>query len=168
MVKQKITYLNRFWKLAETDNRLKLLKQYTNITVLNEIPLETRRNEYKNTKATRCKSCFICNAIPYERHHIIQLRNGGTNDKRNMIALCTKCHDKIHPWLKAKRIPINDTNKVTKFKPKITKPLSSKKQKIADFRSMTVKETNAYRLKQSIKYYEKKRKFLDKLLNHHE
>ena len=106
-------YLDNFWKSAQTENRLKLLKKYAVISVCNSESWTVRRSQFKENKLVKAKSCFVCNQKPYERHHIIQLQNGGTNEKRNIVALCTLCHDNIHPWLKELRVK----DKVIKLKP---------------------------------------------------
>ena len=43
--------------------------------------------------------CYVCQVPAYHRHHIITLKNGGRNTKRNRIPLCKKCHVKVHPWM---------------------------------------------------------------------
>lgn len=44
--------------------------------------------------------CFACGGKPHVRHHIILVKNGGLNSRRNLIPLCHRCHAEIHPWLK--------------------------------------------------------------------
>lgn len=44
--------------------------------------------------------CFVCQSKPQVRHHIIWIKNGGRNHKKNVIGLCHACHAEIHPWLK--------------------------------------------------------------------
>jgi len=44
--------------------------------------------------------CEHCNSerrltAAEEVHHILPLANGGTNDERNLMALCKSCHSKI-------------------------------------------------------------------------
>src|SRR5713101_4495471 len=39
--------------------------------------------------------CFICLRPARERHHIIALKNGGKNWKKNLVSLCKPCHDKV-------------------------------------------------------------------------
>ncbi|MGR3302878.1 MAG: HNH endonuclease signature motif containing protein [Candidatus Scalindua sp.] len=44
--------------------------------------------------------CGLCQDVYAEqRHHIIQLQNGGYNGCKNLIALCDDCHRIIHPWM---------------------------------------------------------------------
>ena len=40
--------------------------------------------------------CRICGKTPVIYHHLIPLCDGGTNDVRNMIALCKHCHKLVH------------------------------------------------------------------------
>lgn len=44
--------------------------------------------------------CKVCGRPSEVRHHIIQLRNGGSNHGSNVIRLCKDCHSEIHPWLR--------------------------------------------------------------------
>lgn len=48
--------------------------------------------------------CFACGNKPDVRHHIIWLKHGGRNVKRNICFLCKACHAEVHPWLKTKSI----------------------------------------------------------------
>lgn len=67
--------------------------------------LHKARKDWEKKKNTRKRflnyvSCFVCGAPHQCRHHIILLKNGGSNGKRNVIPLCNSCHAEIHPWLK--------------------------------------------------------------------
>lgn len=54
--------------------------------------------------------CFACKTAPAQcRHHLIWIKNGGRNHKRNIIGLCNACHAEIHPWLK-KDLPAPTTD----------------------------------------------------------
>ena len=66
------------------------------------IPIEKRREQFRKAKRLRNKfrwPCFVCGGEAEARHHIIELRHGATNSKRNVIPICHACHAKIHPWL---------------------------------------------------------------------
>lgn len=39
--------------------------------------------------------CQNCGQWANEVHHIVPLRNGGTNDEENLMALCKGCHSHI-------------------------------------------------------------------------
>lgn len=43
--------------------------------------------------------CFACRKPAEVRHHVIWLRHGGLNSKKNLVSLCKPCHAYIHPWL---------------------------------------------------------------------
>ncbi len=69
--------------------------------------LEKKRTTFNKLKNKRRKYrfkgddlCFACGEQAQVRHHIIWLKNGGRNNKRNICFLCHSCHSEIHPWLK--------------------------------------------------------------------
>lgn len=48
--------------------------------------------------------CFACRkARKTVTHHVVQLQNGGTNQRLNRVSVCRQCHAKIHPWLLSAR-----------------------------------------------------------------
>lgn len=57
-----------------------------------------RKDDLK--KYTGFKFCFACKGTAQCRHHIIWIKNGGRNIKKNIVPLCNNCHAEIHPWLK--------------------------------------------------------------------
>ena len=40
--------------------------------------------------------CFVCGAPFNHRHHVINVRNGGGNSRKNIVPLCRKCHTAVH------------------------------------------------------------------------
>jgi HNH endonuclease len=48
---------------------------------------------------TGFKLCFACKNKAEIRHHIILIKNGGRNQKNNIVGLCRPCHARIHSWL---------------------------------------------------------------------
>jgi hypothetical protein len=54
---------------------------------------EAKRNPRHSLKSH--PKCFICQGPARERHHIIALKNGGKNWKKNLVSLCKGCHDKV-------------------------------------------------------------------------
>ena len=44
--------------------------------------------------AHRCETCGM--AGRFEIHHVVSLKDGGSNDLDNLIALCRTCHLKVH------------------------------------------------------------------------
>jgi hypothetical protein len=67
--------------------------------------LAKRRSHFNDIKSklhsfSRFSPCFVCGIGATARHHIVQLKNGGINSKKNIVSLCHQCHSTIHPWLK--------------------------------------------------------------------
>ena len=67
-------------------------------------PTATRREKFNKVRARICRDkigtpCFVCEQPGYNRHHIIQLQNGGLNSRRNLVILCDDCHELVHPWM---------------------------------------------------------------------
>lgn len=87
------------------EERLSVLKQCADIKL--ERPsnwsLSRIRTEMAAMVATfhRPDQCFICRCRGYRLywHHIIQVQHGGSNVPQNFVAVCHKCHQRIHPWL---------------------------------------------------------------------
>jgi len=70
----------------------------------NPIKNKTDRKRFDYVKADRHKlkthvHCFACGAPAKVRHHIIWIKHGGLNSKKNLISLCKPCHAFIHSWL---------------------------------------------------------------------
>lgn len=89
------------------DQRLRLLVNYSQIIIGNPKNIFKKRIDFNDAKAKLHRSnrmintkCFVCLGKANCRHHIIQLQNGGLNQKKNLVSLCNKCHSDIHPWLK--------------------------------------------------------------------
>jgi len=59
--------------------------------------VKNKRNRYKLKPQ---QQCLACSEAAQVRHHIIWLKNGGRNCKRNICFLCHRCHADVHPWLK--------------------------------------------------------------------
>lgn len=67
-------------------------------------PLSRRREQFDRVKHRLCRArlgskCFVCFRPGFNRHHIVQLNNGGINSRRNLVILCNACHAQVHPWL---------------------------------------------------------------------
>lgn len=72
--------------------------------------LKMLRNKFVTDHVRRKKfplnyECFLCarNKEDYKtflvRHHILSLKNWGSNRRINIVTLCNFCHKRIHPWL---------------------------------------------------------------------
>jgi hypothetical protein len=58
---------------------------------------QVEANEVKqNCKQRSNYRCAICGDHAIDAHHIIPLRDGGTNDLENLICVCRRCHQQIH------------------------------------------------------------------------
>lgn len=53
-----------------------------------------RKLKHKNYRKDR--TCEVCRGKGSEIHHIVPIKNGGNNDKRNLLRVCVECHEKIH------------------------------------------------------------------------
>ena len=105
--------MKTFWGLinenSKHDFRLELLKYYSNITIrrterwkpiIGRIHFNSLKKIVHPMGKARMKKCFICGERPDVRHHIVQIKNGGSNAKNNVVPLCNYHHAEIHPHLK--------------------------------------------------------------------
>ena len=60
------------------------------------------KRKYKLHALSKWPKCFCCGEKAVLRHHIIPLRNGGSNKKLNIVSLCEFCHTEVHPWMSMK------------------------------------------------------------------
>lgn len=111
------TYLIEFWfKFGGKKNKGFECSQFEKLQALKVLAatvipfnkqqaLEVRREIFNASKGKlhsfkRYGNCFVCLNEAHARHHIIQLKNGGINSKKNLVSLCDPCHELIHPWMK--------------------------------------------------------------------
>lgn len=100
------TYLKSFWS-SDFDNidKLSLLVEYSDVVIFGRnftrYVRDKRRKAFDKKKEwiELDSKCWTCDKRPEVRHHIIALKNGGGNSRRNIISLCRRCHSLIHPWL---------------------------------------------------------------------
>lgn len=59
-----------------------------------EFSKESFRNKLKDVVGSVCVNCGTTENIEY--HHIVPLKNGGTNRLTNIVPLCECCHYKAH------------------------------------------------------------------------
>lgn len=76
---------------------------------------EFNRHQYTSYKSklkgyNGFKHCFACREPAQVRHHIIWIKNGGRNHKKNIVALCRPCHAAVHPWLDMSVKNVQNTN----------------------------------------------------------
>lgn len=88
--------------------KLRLLRDYSEIRIIfREDPKDRRRRLRRSFQRggkrrhnlKTLSRCFVCLRPADERHHIIALKHGGDNRKRNIVSLCEGCHNDIHPWM---------------------------------------------------------------------
>ena len=101
-------WLREFWSEASVvetfDERLGLLLRFAQYR-RHEMPrghrhrMRTGWNHSQERKLEKDLVCFVCWRLPQCWHHVIQLQHGGTNTQGNRVALCHKCHRRIHPWM---------------------------------------------------------------------
>lgn len=90
------------YKNKSVAEKLLELVRLANTRFHNKSPYETRRFRRHPAKG----KCFVCRTeMAYCQHHIIALKNGGSDTGLNRIMICKCCHEKIHPWL-SNRDPI--------------------------------------------------------------
>ena len=94
-----VVHLDNFYKgVISGQITIDLLKDFSCVYVPNSIPYHERREQFRRTGSIPSR-CFVCSNPSQQRHHIILLKNGGSNHRRNIIKLCIDCHKEIHPYL---------------------------------------------------------------------
>lgn len=94
-----VKHLNNFYKgVRSRQIIIELLKDFSCIHVPNGISYYERREQFKRIPSIPGR-CFACSLPSQQRHHIILLKNGGSNHRRNIIKICFDCHKCIHPYL---------------------------------------------------------------------
>jgi 5-methylcytosine-specific restriction endonuclease McrA len=103
--------LVEFWRRAPSRQlRLMLLRDFSKVMVGS---LKHYRNRRKARLARQLRvweyQCFICTGKADVMHHIIQLCNGGSNSRWNLVPLCDSCHRDVHPWMPLEATSIAST-----------------------------------------------------------
>lgn len=93
-----------FWQhVAFGAHRLTLLRQAVKAEAVSPGPTrrELREAFTRDIQPPGPKDqCFVCEKRPQHRHHVIQIKHGGTNELFNLVWLCSDCHETVHPWMK--------------------------------------------------------------------
>lgn len=100
--------LELFWYYAERGvDRIELLKVFAAqpVTRGEDWSATSIRTESNDVSNLRAENCFSCRGVERKLywHHIVQVQHGGSNLPRNRIAICYRCHARIHPWLPSDR-----------------------------------------------------------------
>lgn len=109
--------LDEFWRAQENlaVDRLQLLRLYAMVVVTRPHgwdPARIRDQFHRNPglrseqSTVGCFSCFS-RSRKLHRHHVIQIQNNGSNDRRNLTAICdstgeqrgASCHSTLHGWM---------------------------------------------------------------------
>lgn len=97
--------LGLFWNHAENpaSDRLALLQRFAEIAIVRpaDWDAEAVRAQFERLQFGAAARCFACRSgdRTIVRHHVVQLQHGGSNTPRNFVAICTRCHAAIHPWV---------------------------------------------------------------------
>lgn len=68
-------------------------------------PFSTPYIERRKQRFRPQGECAVCIMNPATcQHHIVMLKNGGSNRAWNRIQICDDCHSRIHDWLIPKRV----------------------------------------------------------------
>lgn len=75
--------------------------EWKNFSMKHKMKAATLRKKAKKIRpqilSRQNGKCFICGSREFlEVHHIVHLKDGGTNHPNNLQALCRKCHLKQH------------------------------------------------------------------------
>ena len=102
--------LNKLKKMETPVERLAFLKNEAR-----KKPWQKAKRDYLKLRAVRhnlsTKKCCICGNLASCMHHVKPLINGGNNNFSNLVPVCKKCHEKIHPFMKKKRQKAKDLQK---------------------------------------------------------
>jgi HNH endonuclease len=87
-------------------NELKVLAEKNYGGFVSRLELQRKRDEFEKLKYRllpfkRNTSCHCCNNLATIRHHIQPLVKGGSNSKKNLVPVCSSCHEYIHPFMYA-------------------------------------------------------------------
>lgn len=91
--------------------RIEALKRHSELVIFRRNPYELGKlrikfNRIKWDYRNRWAWCFVCRSRKMNHiHHIIMLKNGGTNQKKNLVGLCGVCHSEIHEWVRPPKEP---------------------------------------------------------------
>jgi 5-methylcytosine-specific restriction endonuclease McrA len=60
-----------------------------------------RRERFENYKKVNLapassQDCYACRDQAQQWHHIVHIRNGGDDSKRNLVPVCNACHKRAH------------------------------------------------------------------------
>ena len=96
-------YLDRLWAVQyETQaERLQVLRDLAAVVIQRAADWDYAAIRLEEPYASLDEHCFCCRnrGVRLYRHHAVQLQHGGSNSARNVVKLCHRCHQAVHPWL---------------------------------------------------------------------
>lgn len=93
--------LQEFWKqVGDGEDRLSLLRAFAEVAIVRPDGwnYDEVRAEFQALRFGQ-ENCFVCYYSEVQYHHVIQIQHGGSNHRRNFVAICERCHAAIHPWM---------------------------------------------------------------------
>lgn len=84
-------------EILNKEEKIEYLRSLENQNIYNIVSYKKRRIE-KHFSIGICKVCEKNKSNC--QHHIIFIKNGGSNGKNNRLPICNDCHKEIHPWMK--------------------------------------------------------------------
>lgn len=84
-------------------SKMHLLRKMSEVAVARKYDSKAVRDTFAHCELGPAAKheCFVCGRQAFAWHHIIQVQNGGTNHRGNLLPLCERCHGEVHPWLEA-------------------------------------------------------------------
>jgi hypothetical protein len=98
-----------FWTRTDAGaDRLALLQELAQVVVERPDTWDIARvRRESGAVKIPTEACFCCRhrdrAI--DRHHIVQVHQGGSNASRNFVPLCRDCHARVHPHMEPAERP---------------------------------------------------------------
>lgn len=110
---QRRTYQNRvlldeFWSKGRPralKTRLMILRDFASRVLLPDpyrlhdpawMRVQYQRRKRRGLMLRVIGECWVCLGDAVDRHHVIPIKNGGRNIKRNIVPLCKACHVAVH------------------------------------------------------------------------
>lgn len=79
------------------NEKIKQLREIANLIFPNRISYSIRRKKWFYAEGI----CEVCKSFQSTcQHHLVMLKNGGSNKPWNRIQICEECHCLIHDWIK--------------------------------------------------------------------
>ncbi len=116
-----------FWLMLRNDavDRLELLSQLSQVVIQRPLTWDRRaiRREHEQQGGIPLRAdvrCFGCLTTERRRyyHHVVEVQHGGSNNSRNIVPLCFRCHHHLHPWLIELNLPTDGFEPTRRIMPR--------------------------------------------------